>query len=302
MEFDNGNVARRPTDPTTGSFIYYRIRLFRAVRDIQAGEELTMECSDDSFDASSWDGDLMTYSAAKHTCLDDKIESKPSTIPSVGQGVFAKRTLAANSVVITSTAVSVHRRLLAIPDSHKPPRKIVHQLLINYCIGHPDSDRLWLPYVPWINSIIHYAPPVIEAVTIPTTPNVKLVWHKQDPTLDNSQVARRQQYHHPELLEFSPERVATTHGKHLVLDVVALRDIHQGEELLLDYRSAWTDAWKKHSTRWSSIRPDTHVGPTLQSCVSSLLRQNAPVCELRPYQSSRRFLSLIVTDEVAAGP
>jgi hypothetical protein len=257
MEFDNGNVARRPTDPTTGSFAYYRIRMFRAVRDIQAGEELTVECSDDSFDASSWDGDLMTYSATKHTCLDDKVESKPSTIPSVGQGVYAKQTLAANSVIITSPAVPVHRRLLDIMDSHKPPRKISYQLLINYCIGHPDSDLLWLPYAPWINSINHYAPPATESGTKTANPNVKLVWHKQqDPTLDNSQLARRQQYHHPELLDFSPERVATTHGKGLVLDVVALRDIQEGEELLLDYGSAWTDAWKKHSTRWSSISPD----------------------------------------------
>ena len=277
MEFDNQNVARRPTDPTTGSFTYYRIRMFRAVRDIQPGEELTVECSDDSFDPSMLEEDLKTYDAANHICLDDKVESKPSTIPAVGQGVFAKQTLAANSVVITSPAVPVHRKLLDIPDSHKPPRKILHQLLINYCIGHPDSDLLWLPYAPWINSINHYAPPVVEAATSTTTPNVKLVWHKQQQDLDNSQLARRQQYHHPELLDYSPERIATTHGKGLLLNVVALRDIQKGEELLLDYGSAWTDAWKKHVTRWSNIHPDKLNATTYVPAFAFNQEHNEPV-------------------------
>jgi hypothetical protein len=248
MKFDNAHV-QRVSDPTAGSFTYYQTRMFRAVRDISVGEELTVECSDDDFDpAALWSGEAASYNPTIHACLDDKVETKRSTLHTVGQGAFAKKQLPVNSVVLTSPAVPVHRNLVMGMDSAtQHPHRSPH-LLINYCIGHPDSDLLWLPYGPWINSINHFPSET-------TKPNVKLVWHQPpaDPAVDNRQLARRQQYHHPELLEFPPERVAQIHGKGLAMDVVALRNILPGEELFLDYGSAWTDAWKKHSNKWSTL-------------------------------------------------
>ena len=42
----------------------------------------------------------------------------------------------------------------------------------------------------------------------------------------------------------------------LILEVVALRDIQQGEELYLDYGREWEDAWEEHVRNW---RPEDNA-------------------------------------------
>ncbi len=243
LSFDNADV-HRSKDPTVGSFTYYNSYMFRAVRDILPGEEFTVECSDDDFDASS---EHWTYDPTQHFCLDDKVEERPrSNLPGVGRGVFAKKELSQNSLILSSPAVPMLRDILNI-DSLQPKGI---QLLYNYCYGHPESDLLWLPYGPIINSVNHSH----------KAPNVKIQWHS-DPLISNKDLARRKQYHHPELLEETTERVAVTHGKGLVMELIALRDIQPGEELYLDYGTAWEEAWNQHKTKYLqniAKLPDLH--------------------------------------------
>lgn len=255
--FDHAQV-QRATDPTAGSFTYYQVQMFRAVRDIHPGEELTVECSDDDFDASLWSGDRMEYNPNLHMCLDDKVERKPSTIPKVGQGIFAKKRLETNSVVLSSPAVPIHRKLLMM-NSMDPPRM---QLLLNYCFGPSESDVLWLPYGPLIHSINHrYSDPSTTTTSTKSQqeqPNVKIVWHADPEVNHNDQLSRRQQYHHPELLDLLPGKVTDIHGKGLLMDVVAIRDIAPGEELFLDYGEDWREMWNLHFLQWAK-----KIGPKL---------------------------------------
>lgn len=236
LEFHHEDV-HRSKDASAGSFTYYHVPMFRAIRDIQPGEELTVECPDDDFDAGVHISKRYDPADEKVTCLDDKLEEKTSTLAAVGRGLFAKKNLSQDEVLLSSPAVPLHKDILTI-GSVEPPGK---QLLYNYCYGHPESDLLWFPYGPLLNSVNH-APPG-------KSPNVRVQWH-QDPIKSNDELPRRQQYHHPELLDFSVERVVETHGKGLLLDLVATRPLLEGEELFLDYGKAWSDAWEAHQRKW----------------------------------------------------
>jgi hypothetical protein len=222
--------------------------MFQTVRDIQPGEELIVECPDDDFDGEShslvrFDSDEKKHNNNMQICLDDKLVEGNSKIPKVGRGVFAKTAQQKDDILTSSPAVPIAQSLLWDEKRNQ------HQLLLNYCFGHANSDLLWLPYGPFLNSVNH-APT--------TTPeqqqqqqqqaNVKVQWHQEPVSTD---LARRQEYHHPDLLDLATERVAFTHGKGLVMDLVATRDIEQGEELYLDYGEAWTQAWKEHQDNYS---------------------------------------------------
>lgn len=254
--FDNAGV-HRSKDATAGSFTYHHLAMFRAIRDIKPGEELTVECSDDDFDGAPHS--LVRFDSAddKVFCLDDKLEEKKSSFPGVGRGVFAKKDLAKGSRVLSSPMVPIDRRVLDImayveSDHQANAVPIGKQLITNYCYGHPDSDLLWLPYGPLMNSINHASAEYSTSnKKSGRRPNVQVRWH-EDPDLANDELGRRKQYHHPELLEMPADRVAKIHGKGLVMDVVAIQDIPAGEEIFLDYGAAWEKAWATHQSKWAT--------------------------------------------------
>ena len=243
-------VPRDAKHPTAGSFSYHKDAMFTAIRDIVAGEELIVECPDDDFDGSVYAKSLHAYdtSDVSSVCLDDKIEERESSDERVGNGLFAKTIISKGTVVLASPVVPLLRSELELKDeAHEQVND--HQLLLNYCYGHPDSDLLFLPYGPLVNAINH---PLAD-----TEPNIKIQWHHESPHYtQNSDLHRRQQFHHPELLDLSPEQVAVTHGKGLMFDFVAIRDIQPGEELYLDYGNDWWDAWILHQGEWEGIQFD----------------------------------------------
>jgi hypothetical protein len=120
------------------------------------------------------------------------------------------------------------------------------QLMLNYAFGHPNSDLLLLPIGPMVNFINHNQ-----------QPNAIIRWHnvkeqhKKEGALD-----RREEYHHPELFKVPAETVVKTHGKGLMIDIVALRDIKEGEEIYLDYGKDWQKAWEMHTAYFNSIKKD----------------------------------------------
>jgi hypothetical protein len=227
-------------------------------------------------------------------CLDDKLVQGRSKIPKIGQGVMAKKALKQDDILMSSPAVPIAQSLL-----WNEKRK-QHQQLINYCYGHPNSDLLWLPHGSLMNAVNHAPTP--EQV------NVKVQWHKQ-PQPVSTELSRRQEYHHPELLDLAAERVAFTHGKGLVMDLVALRDIKEGEELYLDYGDAWSNAWKDHVTnKWTNIKDAATYVPAVIYNHNEQAGNDEPIRTLTeqhrdPYphhlMTACRFSQDWITDEYA---
>ena len=229
-----------PSSPSFGSYSKYESRFYVAARDIVAGEELVPECSDDDFDGGTYE--LKRYSADGEDeviCLDDKVKIRDATDAHSGRGAFAKRSLRVDEVILSTPVVPVHKSEIISTRGLSSARMPERQLLLNYCFGHPDSPLLLLPNGPLVGYLNHAGDGRLA--------NARIAWHepRSFPNL-----TRRQEHHHPELLEMPANRVATMHGKGLMLDIVATRDIGVDEEIFLDYGLEWMKAWKSHLGRW----------------------------------------------------
>lgn len=263
-----------PPSPQAGSFAYLSNTMFVASRDILPGEELVVECADnsDDFDPSKYLRQKFTPKEAGgySICLDDKVEERLADhTPNVAggsyggqRGLFAKRALKKDEILTSTPMVPVHRdemqmdrtkyaELLLEAETHGkldiPQKK--QQLLLNYMYGHPDSSLLWLPQAPLMLSVNH------ASYDQEVEPNAKVQWHHDKYTEAQAKgkpLTRRQQFHHAELLEMDSRDVVMKHGMGLMIDLVALRDIAEGEEILIDYGKAWDDAMKQHKTTWES--------------------------------------------------
>ena len=167
-------------------------------------------------------------------CLDN-VRSDESELDEAGKGLFATKSLSKGDTILSSPVVPILKKDL----SGAPSGINAYQLLLNYALGHDDSDLLILPFGPFVNYLNH-SPRGKSA-------NAILRWTTE---VQGKTASRRLQYHHPELLKMSAREVANTHGKGLVLDVVASRGIAANEEIYLDYGRAWTKAWDDHVSRW----------------------------------------------------
>jgi len=265
-----------PPSPQAGSFTYLSNAMFKAARDIMPGEELVVECADNSdhFDPSKYPPVKFTPKEAGgySICLDDKVEERnadhtANVIAEKGgqRGLFAKRNLKQGEILTSTPMIPVHKEEMTM-DREKyaamledaeaqeniekigiPPKK--KQLLTNYLYGHKESSLLWLATAPLLHAVNH-APHDKDV-----QPNAKLQWHHDkytDAQAAGTPLSRRQQFHHAELLEMDSLEVVRKHGMGLMVDLVALRDIREGEEILIDYGKAWDDAWKKHNDLWKT--------------------------------------------------
>jgi len=185
---------------------------------------------------------------AEHGRCIDNLRPGPSTIPHAGRGAFATRSMKAGARVVPVP-------LLQIPDSEilkmyplvekrneEDQRFFVRkagsvptgsQLLLNYCLGHPESKLVFFPSGPGFNFINHSP-----------EPNAKLVWSD-----------------HPknrvDWFNFKPKELLEDDITHLglMMEVVATKDIPEGEEVTIDYGPEWAVAWKEHVAKW-----DTEIG------------------------------------------
>lgn len=250
--------VHRATHPHAGAFSYRHNVTYIAVRDIAAGEELTVNCDDDSFEGGAYY--LTPYEASKNdnrvTCLDMnlRVEQASKKIPAagasavdnnnnkddpMGMGLFAKRDLAKGDPIISSPLAPIHRDVLKMEAKDLNDQ----QLMLNYAFGHPDSDLLLLPIGPMVNFINHRRKSEGGA-------NAEIRWHH----LSEKSEEDIKEYHDTSLFELSGEAVAQTHGRGLVLDIVALREISEGEEVYLDYGDDWQVAWDAHSALFESMQ------------------------------------------------
>ena len=182
-------------------------------------------------------------------CLDN-MKSGNSTIPHAGRGAFATRFLPMGTVVSSAPLLHIPDRdiLIMYDDSKDNDEKrdkskpIGHQLLLNYCFGHPSSSLLLCPYSHGTPLINHNS----------QDPNVKIQWAAQgSPSLE--------QYHNSSWLNEPVTFFDSIWNTRLMFEYVALRDIQEGEEVLVDYGKEWEEAWNEHVKTWKPV--ENYISP-----------------------------------------
>ncbi|CAJ1942290.1 unnamed protein product [Cylindrotheca closterium] len=176
----------------------------------------------------------------KHALCADNFEFGVSTIPKAGHGLFASRYLSEGSAILPVPLIHIPERSVLtmrqprklIDMGHKHEKFTRQQLLLNYCLGHVDSTLVLSPYGPSFGLINHNQ----------TRANVRLQWAK--PERSN---------HFPEALEKDVKWFTTEKGSRLGMEVITLRDIEPGEEILLDYGDDWEKAWREHKAKWRPL-------------------------------------------------
>jgi hypothetical protein len=163
----------------------------------------------------------------------DHIVTNTSNIKHAGLGAFATRFLPKGTIVAPAPVVPLsknHLKVVVPYNSHH--RKRIrkgqydhepiwegYQLLLNYVYGHPSTSLVFFPYATAVNLINHNG----------TKPNVMLQWSsKETPVFDQT----------PSDLLKNP--------KTFLMEIVALRDIRESEEIFLDYGEPWQKAWDEH--------------------------------------------------------
>eukprot|EP00980_Cylindrotheca_fusiformis_P022172 scaffold9072_cov106-Cylindrotheca_fusiformis.AAC.5 len=149
-------------------------------------------------------------------CLD--AIQQDSSRDGIGRGGFSTRFLQKGSVVMTTPIIPVHQNSFGIKNN---AHNNSQQLLLNYCLGHRRSTTLFCPTTS--AALMNH-----DGVS----PNVKLRW-KEPATLL-----------HGSLEDYW--NASTSRNNMLTLEYIAIRDIQEGEELLLGYGEEWEEAYETH--------------------------------------------------------
>jgi hypothetical protein len=92
-------------------------------------------------------------------------------------------------------------------------------------------------------------------------PNIKIEWGKST------------SMRHPEWKDMPLDKWAQEAHAGLSFQYVALRDIEEGEEILLDYGAAWDKAWKLHVRNYQAMRE--HYVPAIE--LNELIADNLQI-------------------------
>jgi hypothetical protein len=106
----------------------------------------------------------------------------------------------------------------------------------------------------------------------PYSPSINLVNHPDRTLGQKANVAIRwsSQLNKHEWLELNASALMHQNESSLVMEYYALTDIAKGEELLLDYGSAWESAWEQHVDDWNR-RKEQYSAANSESTNSSFL-------------------------------
>jgi hypothetical protein len=181
------------------------------------------------------------------TCMDNLVQGAKSTIPGAGRGAFAKRALSEGNIVASAPLIRMYKEHLnSYPVDEVTKERMVEapeeQLMMNYVLGHPKSPFVFYPYGTGVNLINH-------ATHGQFVPNVKLVWSEK-------------KYHNATYLEMdinTIEKEALNPFVH-VIDVIAIRDILAGEEILLDYGQSFDQSLKQFIAAYEKSIPTFALG------------------------------------------
>lgn len=171
-------------------------------------------------------------------CMDN-IKPGPSTIPYAGRGAFATRKIPAGGLVapvpliqipdedildmhrmktmkVESTESETEEETIFVRDGEEDADVTGKQLLLNYCWGHPESSLLLFPTGAVVNYINHN----FDKSKV----NARMVW--------SDHPSNRKEW-----FNISPDDMLVTGSDYigLLMELVAIKDIEEGDEIFLDY-------------------------------------------------------------------
>lgn len=165
-------------------------------------------------------------------CMDN-IRPGASTIPTAGRGAFATRAIPSGGLVSPVPLLQIFNdqvfQMYSSPSDAAPSGK---QLLYNYCYGHPESTMLFWP-AGVASNFINHAPS-------PDQVNAKMVWSNHT-------------FHRRHWFQQTPEQLMAEENLYLglLMEIVATKDIKEGEEVFVDYGKEWQAAWDQHVADWN---------------------------------------------------
>jgi SET domain len=194
------------------------------------------------------------------SCADHLLAGK-STISQAGRGAFARRDVPKGSLVAPFPLIHIpdRKRLEmynmtenrigeAIVENRQKPSQ--YQLLMNYCMGHNESTLLLCPYGIF-NMLINHS----------QKPNVKLTWAPMS-----------RSNHHPSWLNLTIPQLKGIQSSGLAMELIALQNIAEGDEIFLDYGDEWQEAWDQHVAQWKPSTEPYISAESLNADLSSQLR------------------------------
>lgn len=199
-------------------------------------------------------------------CLDSgNLIVKPSNMPQAGQGVHATKLISKGTIILPSPLIAMRKEDFLIYKSDPTQefaRKVLDktsilgkEMLYNYAFSHPDSPLYLVPTAPLANFINHGGG-INKGSSIA---NVQIRWPEKGSNTaklfewaygqkigshfdnDFDETSIHDNPTNP-WLEDHPIDVMERSGK-LALEYVSLRDIQEGEEILIDYGELWNQAW-----------------------------------------------------------
>ena len=201
-------------------------------------------------------------------CLEN-IMPGPSTIDtgtqsgSAGKGAIAQRQLPKGSVIAPASLLQItDRDALRMPAFGETSNQF--QLLLNYCFGRDDSSLLLCPNTNaiLINHCSSRRPDlhpcaVKDQVTDDEEedregalgPNAEYKWAKWDHSTEH-------------WLNKTIDEMKVMEGRGLSFEIVATREIREGEEVFIDYGESWELAWDLHLEQWNNDDIDASPGNT----------------------------------------
>lgn len=222
--------VRRDSSPGAGSITHHFGMRAQALDTIPAGQELSIWYGDwdDFFEGKELgprQGRKVEWLDRNGWCIDN-VEIRTSTIPGAGRGTFMKRRLAKGHAVMPAPLQAFKNR--EIFKNTEP-----EQLYVNYCLQPERSNMIFFPYGPAVGAINHSK----------KLANVRYQWSTHP-------------MHRADILEMNYRQFwENIYPGALILEMVALRDLHPGEELFMDYGDAWAEAWDSHVEMWQPL-PD----------------------------------------------
>lgn len=227
--------ASRFNSPGAGASTYYHGRRQYAYRDISPGDELLISYG------AAWARKLSSQTKdfyrqpvnflRQHGICIDHIRPGQTKDPLRQYGAFATRTLPLDTIIAPLPIIAIDRKSLWMESTRS------QQLILNYCFGHPKSSMLLYPYSMVSNYVNHG-----------DEPNAQVRWSSVSRNLEKTR-------------GMSPS--ALIEGSHwgMVLELVATREIAEGEEILIDYGPVWRQAWQDHVDRFVGITENGYEYP-----------------------------------------